>query len=100
MYASSWFVTLFASTLSLNVVYRIMDAFLVDVSAARPGVYVRTQDVSTCVHTYVYIVTGNTCLRTILLPLDTDDDRVVPFSPAGLASCVQGGIGTAALQLR
>ena len=52
------------------------------------------------IHTYMYIVTGNTCVRTILLPLDTDDDRVVPFSPAGLASCVQGGVGTAALQLR
>lgn len=55
MYASSWFVTLFASTLSLNVVYRIMDAFLVDVSAARPGVYVRIPDGSTYVHTYIRI---------------------------------------------
>jgi hypothetical protein len=34
MYGSSWFVTLFASCLSLNVVYRVIDAFLVDGMAA------------------------------------------------------------------
>ena len=31
MYASAWFLTMFASVLSLNVVFRIMDIFLVEV---------------------------------------------------------------------
>ena len=30
MYASPWFLTMFASVLSLNVVFRIMDIFLVE----------------------------------------------------------------------
>ena len=33
MYASAWFLTMFASVLSLNVVFRIMDIFLVEVCA-------------------------------------------------------------------
>ena len=31
MYASAWFLTMFASVLSLSVVFRIMDIFLVEV---------------------------------------------------------------------
>ena len=31
MYASPWFLTMFASVLSLNVVFRIMDIFLMEV---------------------------------------------------------------------
>ena len=30
MYASPWFLTMFASVLSLNVVFRIMDIYLVE----------------------------------------------------------------------
>ena len=30
MYASPWFLTMFSSVLSLDVVFRIMDIFLVD----------------------------------------------------------------------
>ena len=92
MYASSWFVTLFASTLSLNVVYRIMDAFLVDVSAAGQW--------TCCVGGGPKpVAAGNTCFWGHI-PLPLDSDGAVLFSPAGLAGCVQGGLGTAALQLQ
>ena len=30
MYASPWFLTMFASVLSMNVAYRVMDVFMVE----------------------------------------------------------------------
>ena len=38
MYASPWFLTMFASVLSLNVVFRIMDIFLVEVYTLIPPI--------------------------------------------------------------
>ena len=38
MYASPWFLTMFASVLSLNVVFRIMDIFLVEVYTLLPPI--------------------------------------------------------------
>ena len=83
MYASSWFVTLFASTLSLNVVYRIMDAFLVDVSVPRPAVYPIYKHLSDWQHMFAIIPP---------LPVNTNDVMVVPFFLQGLPVVFRVGL--------